>query len=102
MTDDQAKKEEAFARYTAAAHGMQSGVAFMMERGDGKETEPKHLRVGVNSTLVDHGALVQLLLDKGVISDVEFFEALATKMEADLESYERDAIELAGAIIKFR
>ena len=40
--------EENRQRYTAALHGMQSGVAMKMNY-DVAETTPKHLRVGVNS-----------------------------------------------------
>lgn len=43
-------------RYMNAAHAMQSGVAIWMERGN-KETEPKHLRVGINSAMSDQGAV---------------------------------------------
>ena len=101
MNNDEDRKQRALARYTTAAHGMQSGVAFLMEKGDGKETTPKHLRVGVNSALVEHGALVGMLIKKGVISEVDYLEALATKMEEDRESYERQASNMTGGNIKF-
>ena len=48
-------------RYVKAAHAMQSGVAVCMERGTA-ETTPKHLRVGVNSAMVNDAAIARLLI----------------------------------------
>lgn len=78
--------EQAKARYDAAAHAMQSGVAMMMNYDEG-ETEPKHLRVGVNSSLVNSSALALLLISKGVIDEAEFFAALADAMESERDDY---------------
>lgn len=74
------------ARYEKAAHAMQSGVAMMMNYDPGA-TSPKHLRVGMNSAMVENGALVQLLIDKGLITADEWWESLAKFMEAEAESY---------------
>ena len=74
-------------RYAAAAHAMQSGVATEMAQGS-RDTEPKHLRVGVNSALVDSGALAELLIKKGVISEAEYLEAIAAGMEREAKNYE--------------
>lgn len=65
---------------------MQSAVAYAMN-SDPKETEPKHLRTGINAAMVEHGALVGLLIEKGVITIEEYYKALADKMEAEVESY---------------
>ena len=73
-------------RYKAAAHAMQSGVAMEMNY-DSSSTQPKHLRVGVNSALVDSSALAELLITKGVITKDEYFEAIAAGMEREAESY---------------
>ena len=70
-TTDQAKQ-----RYTAALHAMQSGVAAEMQHNP-SPSNPKHLRVGVNSALVSSGALAQLLISKGVITETELYTALA-------------------------
>lgn len=74
-------------RYEAAAHGMQSGVAAMMRRGH-PETESKHLRVGVNSAMCDHAALVRLLMAKGLFSEEEYNKEIADEMERERERYE--------------
>lgn len=74
-------------RYVALVHAMQSGVAMLMHHEPG-ETEPKHLRVGVNSALCDSGALAELLLAKGVFTEEEYLKAICTTLERDVKSYE--------------
>lgn len=74
-------------RYLAAAHGMQTGVAAMMYK-DPAETQPKHLRVGVNSAMSNISALAELLIDKGVITHDEYIAAVADAMERERDAYE--------------
>jgi hypothetical protein len=78
---DQAKE-----RYKAALHAMQTGVALKMER-DAHETQPKHLRVGVNSAMVADSAVVTLLVERGVFTWDEYFVALADAMEGEVALY---------------
>lgn len=73
-------------RYHRATHAMQTGVALDHGRGS-NDGEPKHLRVGVNVALVDHGALVGLLIEKGVITRTEYLRAVAEGMEAEVRKY---------------
>ena len=80
--------KEAVERYTAAAHAMQSGVAAEMQI-DPANVSPKHLRVGVNSSLVNSSALGELLINKGVITEDEYLEAMATGMEREQAAYEQ-------------
>lgn len=82
-------------RYAAAAHAMQSGVAAEIGLGT-KSTEPKHLRVGVNSALVDSAALAELLIGKGIITEDEYVEAIATGMEREAKAYEDRLSERTG------
>jgi hypothetical protein len=82
--------EEATARYNTAAHAMQTAVALKMERQIGKETEPKHLRVGINSAMVGQSGLVTLLLDKGVITREEYYTAQADAMEREVALYRNE------------
>ena len=85
-------------RYIKARHAMQSGVAMWINY-DKKSTEPKHLRVGVNSAMVDSSALANLLIAKGIISEDEYFKALAERMEAEVKSYtERIEARIGGKI----
>jgi len=85
-------------RYDDACHAMQSGVAYTMAMKMNDETTPKHLRVGVNSAMVEHGALIDLLIKKGLMTELEYWEALATAMETEVRRYEQEA----GPNIKFR
>ncbi len=84
-------------RYHAAAHAMQSGVAQEMEMpGRQTATEPKHLRVGINSAMVDHAGLVGLLVDKGVITTEEYVRCIADAMEAEKLRYEESLSSALG------
>ncbi len=78
-------------RYTAAMHAVQTGVTIRMNKGnlnESHETDPKHLRVGVNSALIDSAAVVKLLIEKGIITENEYFLALAEQAEFEAQSYE--------------
>jgi hypothetical protein len=84
-------------RYHHALKCMQSGVAMAMELDkQSKETEPKHLRVGINAAMSDHGALVALLMRKGVISAIEYWQALAESAEREAASYEQRLQDITG------
>ena len=90
--------DDAYRRYAAAAHAMQSGVAAKMGQDPG-ETTPKHLRVGVNSSMVENSALVKLLIGKGILTEEEWAEALADGMEAEVALYEKWLSERIGVAI---
>ena len=81
--------------YKALAHAMQSGVA-MWETIDPKETEPKHLRVGINSAMSDMGGLATLLMKKGVFTLVEYEVAIKDAMAREVASYEHKLSEHFG------
>lgn len=93
--------EDARQRYLAAAHAMQSGVAMEMNY-DSTATEPKHLRVGVNSAMSDLGGLARLLIAKGIITEEEYFTAVADAMEAEKASYARHLTQRVGATVNLR
>lgn len=93
--DEKTKQRIAFARerYLAATHAMQSGVAYT----ENKESQtPKHLRVGVNCAMVNHAAIVGLLMKKGFTSEVEYFEALADAMEEEKLKWEGELSNQRG------
>jgi hypothetical protein len=72
--------------YFALAHAMQSGVAMKINYDD-SDTNPKHLRVGVNSTMVETGALAKLLMEKGVFTEQEYYQALVELMQNEVNLY---------------
>lgn len=82
-------------RYYKATHAMQTGVSVVMQY-DKTECDPKHLRVGVNSAMVEHSALVELLVDKGVITLEEFMKYLANAMEKEAQHYQEEVSVLMG------
>lgn len=85
--------------YKEAAHAMQTGVAAKMEY-DREETEPKHLRVGVNSAMVETSALVQMLVRKGVFTLAEFEEELTIGMYEEAKRYQRELSERYGSKVR--
>jgi hypothetical protein len=91
-------EEEDQVRYKAAMHAVQTGVAYKMQYDPG-ETSPKHLRTGVNSAMVETSALVQLLVDKGIITDGEWYKTLADFAERERDTYQRELSEHFGSNI---
>lgn len=82
-------------RYLAAMHAVQTGVALSIERGS-KESTPKHLRLGVNSAMIDSSAMAKLLIEKGIVSETEYLEMLVKVAEEEQVSYEaRLGVKLA-------
>lgn len=73
--------------YLDAMHAMQTGVGLKMLRDPG-ETSPKHLRVGVNSALVETSAIAKLLVAKGIFTMEEFQESLTEMINLEVEAYE--------------
>ena len=85
-------------RYAALCHAMQTGVAYKMAK-DTNETAPKHLRVGVNSALVQDSALALLLMEKGIITEDEYFDAVNEAMEREVKGYEEELKRLYGVSV---
>lgn len=79
----------------ALQHAMQTGVKLTLHRTLRADTdatvkrELKHLRVGINSALVETGALTKCLVDAGVITLADFMDARIELLQRDVESYEQ-------------
>jgi hypothetical protein len=70
---------------------------------DPKPTEPKHLRTGLNVAMCDHAAVVRLLINKGIITEAEYREAITEEANREVERYEARANQpFGGDCIKFR
>lgn len=82
-----------YAENNGLLHAIQTGIEYTMPEAHREdpscETSPKHLRVGVNNALCIHAGLVKLLVDKGVITEVEYFTAANAVLAEDVASYER-------------
>lgn len=87
--------EHSMARYQAACHAMQTGVMYLMQKKV-REVEPKHLRVGVNSAMVESSALAGLLIKHGIINEAEWYDALATSMEKEAADYQKEVEKVLG------
>lgn len=74
-------------RYEKALHAMQSGVAMEINY-DNNSIMPKHLRVGINSALVETSMLAKILISKGIITSEEYEKELADSMEIEKRRYE--------------
>lgn len=84
----------------AHLHGMQAGVGMKMHKDGGHvdgETSPKHLRVGVNSAMVDHAALLEVLIEKGIVTHGQIQRARIKWAKKEKESYEEYLSKIYGA-----
>ena len=96
MADDvkPTRRDEQLREVEALSHAVQSGVAY--ELGEHSEvgsqlgsSSPKHLRTGVNLRAVEHGALVALLLERGIIDEEGYFDALIAGLQREKRSLEK-------------
>lgn len=74
------------ARYVAACHAVQSGVAMEIQRKDQVKTLDnrfKDVRTGLNVAMADAGAIATLLISKGVFTEEEMWAALANGAERE-------------------
>lgn len=87
-TDD-SRKKTLWAKITAHQHACMTGARFSLEVGLIND-DHKHVRNGIDNALVSHGALVKLLIDKGIITELEYCEALSEMWEIEQARYEKD------------
>lgn len=74
-------------------HRVQSAIAFLMSNAENSrqrypECEPKHLRVGVNSAMIEASAMGRLLMSKGIITSKEYYDSLILLWQEELRSYQ--------------
>jgi hypothetical protein len=88
-------------RVAALSHAIQTGVAYDLEKSPSSGT-PKHLRTGVNIAMVEHGALVRLLITKGLFTEEEYYEQLIAGLEDEKRTYEERLQALYGGRTKIK
>ncbi len=77
--------------YVAAAHRIQTAIAFLMGRDPGyTATQSKHLRVGLDLSKSDMGGLATLLISKGVFTEQEYVDAITAAAQKEADSYEKE------------
>ncbi len=86
-------------KYNALLHAMQTGIAYTLEK-DFSSGTPKHLRVGVNSAMVEAGVICKILIDKGIITLEEYQERVLEGLQKEVDMYEREISEHYGHPIK--
>lgn len=74
-------------RYKAAMQRVQNAIAYRIEQSGITEASTrrmlKHHRVGIDGSKAEHLALVTLLSSKGIITELEYAEALAVAAEME-------------------
>ncbi len=83
--------------YHTLAHAMQSGVGMKMNY-EPRETEPKHLRAGVNSAMVETSAIAILLMAKGIFTEEEYYQTLVQAMQNEVDLYKQWLSERLGGV----
>jgi len=95
MTDFMYRHDE----YMSLMHAMQSGVKAVMEaHGDSEVAahSPKHLRVGVNASMVLGSAIVKTLVEKGLVTWEEFRDNEIELLKNEVANYERELSDYYG------
>ncbi len=112
MTDEELSKffdtmsvEQLREAYGQQAHAVQTGVKYLMDWDRNHATpepghSPKHLRTGVNLALVNNSALASLLIHKGVITELEFWQSLCLETAKEVSRYEAELATKLGAKVK--
>lgn len=100
------KRDELQRRYLAAAHAVQAGVQMEMNNDppsrSGSAVSPKMLRTGINLAMVEHGALIRVLIAKGLFTEEEYFEELVKGVEAEQSAYEERLTQRFGGKTKIK
>jgi hypothetical protein len=98
-------REEKIAHYKSLGHAVQTGIAWRIAienpqvpdiNADPNLRAHKHLRTGIDTSKSDHGALVQLLINKGLITDEEYVDAMVAGMEREKALYEQELTDHFG------
>lgn len=79
----------------ALCHAIQTGVKFDMQFSEELDfrcasVEPKHLRTGVNIAMCELGAIARLLMEKSVITEVEYWTAINKALSEEVDRYQHN------------
>lgn len=78
---------ELLREYARLNHAMMTGIGYDLEYNP-QQAEDKHVRSGINSALVSHSALAKLLMAKGLITELEYWQAVIKELRNEVKSYE--------------
>jgi hypothetical protein len=91
--------QELQSEYYLLLHAVQSGVKTLIEHeglGDTSFAGPKHLRVGIDSSIIQTSALATLMMRKGLITEEEYWETQVEFFRNEVTSYEERLSQLMG------
>jgi ribosome-binding protein aMBF1 (putative translation factor) len=80
-------------RYTRAAHAVQTAIEFNPDKSG---QSPKHLRVGIDMSKADLKGLVELLIEKGLITVEEYVAAIEKSAEAEADMHRMELADKLG------
>lgn len=83
-------------RYQTLLHGLQQAVA---EEVSDPRLQP--FRIGLNTCMSDNQGLAQLLINKGVITEVEYLQAIADELEQLVHAYEQQVLKRTGRRVRY-
>ena len=96
--------QELFRKQLWLQEAMQAGVKALMQLdtpdGNVEETQPKHLRVGINMSLIGTQAIVELLIDRGIFTRAEYLIKTNEYLEEYVKSYEYELSKHFGKPVK--
>jgi hypothetical protein len=88
--------------YLDLLHAVQTGVMYKMKLPGDKSTEPKMLRTGINTALVQEGAVVSLLIKKGIFTEQEYWESCVVYLRAEVKSYEEELSKHFSSVVHLK
>lgn len=95
------RKHKLLTKLLGHQHACLTGAKFALEAGTASN-EPKQVRNGIDSAMVSHAALVQLLIKKNIITEMEYIEAMAEAWETEQKRYEEELSKHFGKNIHLR
>lgn len=90
MSDLEGPTKRQAERIDVLLHAIQTGVAWEHARGSTDGT-PKHLRVGINNSLVIGATTARLLVEKGIVTSDEYWETYIAELEREIDAYQSRA-----------
>ena len=83
--------------YLAFAHRVQTAIAILMSKdSDLTRCQPKHLRTGIDTSKADFSGLASLLIEKNVITEDEYIDAITVAMRQEADRYEEEVQQALG------
>jgi hypothetical protein len=92
---DRVRWDALFEEYLKHAHGVQTGIGMKLEL-DPTFGTAKDIRTGLDTSKSDMGGLVNLLITKGIFTDVEYMEAVVASMKQERERWEEEVSQMLG------